>query len=64
MYAQAVAELEKAVTLSDRQDIYLATLASVLGASGRKQEARKLLRELQNRCEHRYVSYISLRRFR
>jgi hypothetical protein len=43
MYAQAVAELEKAVTLSDRQDIYLATLASVLGASGRKQEARELL---------------------
>jgi TolB-like protein/DNA-binding winged helix-turn-helix (wHTH) protein/Tfp pilus assembly protein PilF len=56
MYKEAIAELEKAVNLSNRHDLVVASLGKVLGDSGRKQEARKLLEELQERSKHRYIS--------
>jgi len=57
MYREATAELEKAVNLSNRrEDLTVAVLGKVLGDSGRKQEARKLLEELEGQSKHRYVS--------
>jgi len=57
MYREAIAELEKAVNLSNRTDEgAVASLGMVLGDSGRKQEARKLLEELEGRSKHRYIS--------
>jgi TolB-like protein/DNA-binding winged helix-turn-helix (wHTH) protein/Tfp pilus assembly protein PilF len=57
MYPEAIAELEKAVNLSNRTDEgAVASLGKVLGDSGRKREARKLLEELEERSKHRYVS--------
>jgi TolB-like protein/DNA-binding winged helix-turn-helix (wHTH) protein/Tfp pilus assembly protein PilF len=57
MYREAIAELEKAVNLSNRTDEgSVASLGKVLGDSGRKQEARKLLEELEERSKHRYIS--------
>ena len=34
----------------------MAVLGKILGNSGRKQEARKLLEELKERSKHRYIS--------
>ncbi|HEV1995491.1 MAG TPA: tetratricopeptide repeat protein [Candidatus Acidoferrum sp.] len=56
MYKEAIAELEKAVNLGNRHELIVASLGKVLGDSGRKQEARKLLEELEERSKHRYVS--------
>jgi tetratricopeptide (TPR) repeat protein len=56
MYAEAIAELVKAVNLSNRSESAVASLGKVLGDSGRKQEARKILKELRERSKHRYVS--------
>jgi tetratricopeptide (TPR) repeat protein len=57
MYPEAIAELEKAVNLSNRTDEgAVASLGKVLGDSGRKREARKLLEELEEQSKHRYVS--------
>ena len=57
MYREAISELEKAVNLSNRNDEgAMASLGKVLGDSGRKQEARKLLKELEERSKHRYIS--------
>jgi TolB-like protein/DNA-binding winged helix-turn-helix (wHTH) protein/Tfp pilus assembly protein PilF len=57
MYREAIVELEKAVNLSDRTDEgAVAILGKVLGDSGRKQDARKILEELKERSRHRYLS--------
>jgi tetratricopeptide (TPR) repeat protein len=56
MYREAIAELEKAVNLSNRHELVVASLGKVLGDSGRKQDARKLLEELKGRSAHRYIS--------
>jgi TolB-like protein/DNA-binding winged helix-turn-helix (wHTH) protein/Tfp pilus assembly protein PilF len=56
MYREAIVELEKAVNLSNRHELVVASLGKVLGDSGRKQEARKLLEELEERSTHRYIS--------
>jgi TolB-like protein/DNA-binding winged helix-turn-helix (wHTH) protein/Tfp pilus assembly protein PilF len=56
MYREAIAELEKAVNLSNRHDLIVASLGKVLGDSGRKHEAKKLLEELEERSKHRYIS--------
>ena len=37
-------------------DVAVASLGKVLGDAGRKQEARKLLEELEERSKHRYIS--------
>jgi TolB-like protein/DNA-binding winged helix-turn-helix (wHTH) protein/Tfp pilus assembly protein PilF len=56
MYREAIAELEKVVNLWDRGEVAVASLGKVLGYSGKKQEARKLLEELEGRSKHRYIS--------
>src|SRR5260370_19142888 len=57
MYPEAIAEFVKSVNLSNRTgEGSLASLGKVLGDSGRKQEARKMLKELKERSKHRYVS--------
>ena len=56
MYREAIAELEKVVNLWDRGEVAVASLGKILGYSGRKQEARKLLEELEGRSKHRYIS--------
>ena len=56
MYREAIAELEKAVNLGNRHEDLVASLGKVLGHSGRKQEARRLLEELDERSTHHYIS--------
>ena len=56
MYREAIAELETVVNLWDRNEFAVASLGKVLGYSGRKQEARRLLEELEERSKHHYVS--------
>jgi TolB-like protein/Tfp pilus assembly protein PilF len=56
MSREAIVELEKTTNLWNRNDVSVASLGKVLGYSGRKQEARKLLEELEERSKHRYVS--------
>jgi tetratricopeptide (TPR) repeat protein len=56
MYSEAIAELEKAVRLSNRNEIALASLGKGLGDSGRKQEAQNIVQELKNRSKRHYVS--------
>jgi Flp pilus assembly protein TadD len=55
-YGEAIAELEQAVNLTNRHELIVASLGKVLGDSGRKREARKLLEELEGRSKHRYIS--------
>ena len=56
MYPEAIAEFVNTVNLTNSDDSSLASLGKVLGDSGRKQEARKILKELTDRSKHRYVS--------
>jgi predicted Zn-dependent protease len=46
MYPEAIAELQEAVHLTNRHEVPLASLGQVLGESGRKQEAARILEEL------------------
>ena len=55
-YTDAIAEAKQAVNLSNRNEVALATLGSVLADSGQKGEARKLLEEMHRTSAHRYVS--------
>ena len=44
------------MNLSDGNDeVAVASLGKVLGDAGKKQEARKLLEELEGRSKHRYI---------
>ena len=56
MYLEAIAELEKVVGLWSKNEVPVASLGKVLADSGRKQEARKLLEELEERSKRRYIS--------
>jgi predicted Zn-dependent protease len=56
MYPDAIAELQKAVDLSNRHEVPLASLGQVMGESGRKQEAARILEELRRRSQQRYIS--------
>src|SRR5260370_16970245 len=55
-YGEAIAELEKAANLGNRHELIVASLGKVLAESGRKQEARKLLEELEEPSKHPYIS--------
>jgi Flp pilus assembly protein TadD len=54
MYDQAVAELQKAVQLSVGSPISIANLARAYVASGKRNEAVKLLRDLKKRSNPGY----------
>ena len=56
MYTQALAEARQAVTLSNRNEVALATLGNILGGAGQTGEAIKLLDEMQLTSARRYVS--------
>ncbi len=57
MFRESIVELEKEVNSSNRTDeVSVAVLGKVLGDSGRKQEARKILKELAERSKDHYVS--------
>lgn len=60
MYREAIAELEKAVLLSDGSPIYMASLVHAYGAAGRRGQARKLFDKLWNLSGHRFVSSYDL----
>ncbi len=56
LYQQAVAASEKACALSGREAAPLAFLGYALGAMGAKNEAEKILRELEEKSKQSYVS--------
>src|SRR5260370_21304685 len=56
MDREAIAEQQKGVNLTNRDAFAVATLGRALGESGRKQEAKKLLEELQKRSKQSYIS--------
>lgn len=60
MYREAIAELERAVSLTGRSPVYLASLAHVYGLAGKRDHAQDLFTELKNLSERRYVSSYDL----
>lgn len=54
--AQAIAELEKGAIVSGRTPYMLAALGCGYGMAGRRTDARKVLHELNQLAERRYVS--------
>ncbi len=53
---QAIAEMQKAATLSERTVEELAGLAQAYAAAGMKQQMQNILKELDDRSGHDYVS--------
>jgi tetratricopeptide (TPR) repeat protein len=49
MYAEAVAQFQRAIALSARSVLFAANLGYVYAVSGRKDEANKIIDELQSR---------------
>jgi tetratricopeptide (TPR) repeat protein len=56
MYAEAIAEFQKAVGLLEREPLALHGLGHAYAVSGKRSEARKVLEELHQLREQRYVS--------
>jgi TolB-like protein/DNA-binding winged helix-turn-helix (wHTH) protein/Flp pilus assembly protein TadD len=52
MYQEAVAELQKAIELSEGSTAFTANLAYAYAASGRRNEAVKILNDLKNRSQN------------
>jgi len=59
-YDPAVVELQKSVTLSGDSADEPATLAQAYWMSGKKEEARKILEDLERQSKRRYISTASL----
>jgi adenylate cyclase len=55
LYAEAIAEIQQAVSSSGGSTISLAVLAHALASAGKKAEARKVLGELLERSRTRYL---------
>jgi tetratricopeptide (TPR) repeat protein len=56
MYPEAIAEIKKGVSLSGDAPEYLSTLGYTYALSGRRAEARKTLKQLEQLSKRRYVS--------
>jgi TolB-like protein/Tfp pilus assembly protein PilF len=56
MYAEAIAEFEKAIALSRGSSVYMAALGHAYAASERRAEALKIVRQLKESAERRYIS--------
>ena len=56
MTKEAIAELEKAVSLSQGGPLYVASLAHALAIFGRRSEADKLLGQMIDRAQHGYIA--------
>lgn len=59
-YEDAVAQLQKAIDLSGRGVNGIASLGHAFGLAGRRNDAQKILAELQERSKTRYVSAYQL----
>ncbi len=55
-FPEAIAEFQKAVSLSERAPRFLAHLGNAFGVSGQRQQAIKVLDELREQAKRRYVS--------
>jgi tetratricopeptide (TPR) repeat protein len=55
MYPEAIASIEKAMSLAGRIPLLIAMLGRVYAISGRKDEAEILLQELQDKGKSEYV---------
>ncbi|PYT19773.1 MAG: hypothetical protein DMG58_35545 [Acidobacteria bacterium] len=55
LYAEALAEFSKALTLPGSRSFALANIARTYALSGKPAEARQVLRELENSASHQYV---------
>ena len=55
MYEQAITELNKAAEIGGNSGMIVAELGYDYASSGRKEEARKLLDELQTRSAHEFI---------
>ena len=55
-YEEAIAEVNRAVELSERSVISLAELAHLYAVSGMKNDAKKIINELDERAPRNYVS--------
>ena len=56
MYEQAAAEMEEAVRLSGSAPFYLGALGHVYSSAGRREDARRVIRELGEVSKQRHVS--------
>jgi tetratricopeptide (TPR) repeat protein len=59
MYAEAIAELRKAVDLN-RRDSLVSDLGNTYALIGRKDDAKKLVKELEELSSRRYVSPVNI----
>jgi serine/threonine-protein kinase len=55
-YGEAIAVLDRVITITGRAPFYIATLGWAYGAAGQQDQAREILRELMERSEKEYVS--------
>jgi tetratricopeptide (TPR) repeat protein len=60
MFAEAIAELERAASLGRGNSIYAGSLAHALGAAGQGGQARKVLAELTTEAKSHFVSSYDL----
>jgi len=56
MFHEAIAELERAVSLSSGSPVYIASLAHAYGVTGRRSDSLRLIDDLKNLARRRYVS--------
>ncbi|MCI0489097.1 MAG: tetratricopeptide repeat protein [Blastocatellia bacterium] len=59
-YAEAIEETQKAISLSGGYALFKASLGHIYGMAGRREEARKILEELQERAKREYISPFAL----
>jgi tetratricopeptide (TPR) repeat protein len=70
MYDEAIAEFQRAIELSGHSGAFDSSLAHVFAVSGRKEEATKIVRELETRDDQNpsvgadSVSHVAPSRFR
>jgi outer membrane protein TolC len=60
LYQEAIAELERAVSLSGGSPVYMASLAHAYGVAGGRSQAEKVFDGLRNLSKVRYVSSYDL----
>ena len=56
MYEEAIAELQKAVTLSGGSSLYVGSLARVYALAGKRAKAQEILDDLKKRSDQEYIS--------
>jgi len=59
-YADAIANLERARDIAGRASLFVGALGHCYGVSGRRDDAREMLRETEQQSQQRYVSPYNL----